>query len=83
MNHMKIHPENENDTVKYSRRWNEYSIDVNENIQQKIYYCPWCGEKLPNSHREKWFDNLEAMGIDPMNDNIPEEFQDEAWYIEI
>jgi hypothetical protein len=80
MNHMKIHPENKNDIVKYSNIWNEYNIDINENIQQQIYYCPWCGEKLPISQRERWFDNLESMGIDPMNGNIPEEFQDETWY---
>lgn len=78
---MKIHPENEDNLINYSEKWNEYNMNVDNNIQQRIYFCPWCGERLPESQRDNWFDELESMGIDPMNDEIPIEYQSEEWRI--
>jgi len=48
--------------------------------QIELFYCPWCGQKLPKSLRSEWFDELERLGIDPNGDNIPAEFSDEHWY---
>ncbi len=81
MNHMNLHEENRNDPVYYNEARDEYSIDVPgyDGVSQLLYYCPWCGEKLPESKRDEWFDLLEAQGIDPMNDPIPEEFKTSAW----
>lgn len=44
-----------------------------------LFYCPWCGDKLPPSQRDRWFDELEARGIDPNVDPIPPEFQSGEW----
>jgi len=46
----------------------------------RITFCPWCGQKLPDSLREDWFDRLEQLGVDPYSAKIPEEFTDERWY---
>lgn len=45
-----------------------------------LLYCPWSGDKLPDSLRDRWFDELERRGIDPGTDQVPEEFSDERWY---
>jgi hypothetical protein len=45
-----------------------------------ISFCPWCGQKLPGSLRDDWFDKLEQLGVDPYGDEIPPEFTDERWY---
>ena len=45
-----------------------------------IAFCPWCGQKLPDSLRDDWFDKLEQLGIDPYGDKIPAELTDERWY---
>jgi hypothetical protein len=43
-------------------------------------YCPWCGTRLPESLRNRWFDELEARGIDPLYGDIPPDFRDDRWY---
>lgn len=45
-----------------------------------IGYCPWCGQKLPASLRNSWFDKLESLGIDPYGNSVPAEWSDESWY---
>jgi hypothetical protein len=45
-----------------------------------LRFCPWSGTRLPESLRERWFDTLDALGIDPASDAVPPEFSDERWY---
>lgn len=71
-----------NGLVRYDERYDEYSIIVRPGeveVLQKIDYCPWSGDKLPEGRRNQWFDELEAQGIDPMTDPIPIEYQTDAW----
>ena len=46
-----------------------------------IKFCPFCGEKLPASKRDQWFDELVAMGFDSplFDDDIPEKYKSVAW----
>ena len=46
----------------------------------EIKFCPWCGQSLPKSLRNVWFDRLEQMGLDPIGQDIPAEYSDERWY---
>lgn len=46
----------------------------------EIVYCPWCGTKLPESKRDRYFEQLEARGIDPATDTIPIKFYSDAWW---
>jgi len=44
-----------------------------------ISYCPWCGARLPESQRDRWFQEMERRGIEPWTGDIPAEFQDDRW----
>lgn len=70
--------------LDYSKKFREYSIPlINQNAQQVILFCPWCGKKLPGSLRSKYFNVLEnEYNInDPFdNDLIPEDFFDDTWW---
>jgi hypothetical protein len=69
--------------IDYSQKFNEYGLIVHDGGTSSIAieYCPWCGNKLPESKRAQWFDELEKLGIDdPTDANIPERYKSDAWY---
>lgn len=72
--------------IKYFPKFREYSIELyQKGVFQDIYYCPWCGKKLPESLRDKWFSILEETISDfdgPDDQRIPNEFSTDAWWIE-
>ncbi|HYJ82767.1 MAG TPA: hypothetical protein VEW26_08000 [Allosphingosinicella sp.] len=76
--HMDRHPQNDWASVRYDARFDEYWIPA-EGAMQLLFFCPWCGEALPPSRRDQWFDALEARGIDPLGDPIPQDFRSGAW----
>ncbi|GAA2406212.1 hypothetical protein GCM10010420_37640 [Streptomyces glaucosporus] len=67
--------------VRFDARFREYGLIVHDGGTSVIgiAFCPWCGRKLPESARDRWFDELESRGIDPWEDEIPEEFRDGRW----
>ena len=67
--------------IIYSPKFDEYHIGPRGGTGDDILItmCPWCGVKLPESKRDLWFEKLEQMGIDPTQDDIPEEFGSGAW----
>jgi hypothetical protein len=77
-NHMDRHPQNAWGSVKYDARFDEYWVHAGE-ARQSLFYCPWCGHKLPQTQRDRWFDELEALGLDPSHDEVPEQFRSDAW----
>lgn len=82
--HMQTHPENRDDVVKYDGRLREHYLvvrsDLDHEVRQLIYNCPWCGDRLPSSLRDRWFSELESIGIDPLVDEIPAKYKTSAWY---
>jgi hypothetical protein len=71
--------------VSYSAIFDEYGLIIHDggNSSIAINFCPWCGEKLPESKRDRWFDELEKLGFNnPFEENIPSEFRDNTWYVE-
>jgi hypothetical protein len=50
---------------------------------QGVFYCPWCGTKLPKELSDTWFETLEKeYGIDdPYKINYPQEFNTDEWWI--
>ncbi|PWF64368.1 hypothetical protein CBX96_04235 [Shewanella sp. BC20] len=69
--------------VSYIPKFDEYGLIIHDggSSSLEIRFCPWCGSKLPESKREAWFDRLEELGVDdPSEQNIPEEFESDAWY---
>lgn len=70
--------------IYYSLQFDEYGIIVHDGGSSyiEITYCPWCGRKLPESKRDKWFEELEKLGFeDPLfREDIPRPFQTDEWY---
>ena len=69
--------------VSYCSKFREYGVDVLDGGSSfiELTFCPWCGASLPGSLRSEWFNRLEAAGIDPYEGKIPDEFNDERWYL--
>jgi hypothetical protein len=59
-----------------------YAIDLkSSNGLQTIYYCPWCGSKLPKVLDDKRLEILEELGFDePYEQEIPKEFKTDEWW---
>lgn len=69
--------------IYYSEKFDEYGISIFDGGSSyfEIFFCPWCGSKLPESKRDLWFDTLEKLGYDDLTEqNIPEEFKSDKWY---
>lgn len=45
-----------------------------------IDHCPWCGEKLPTSLRDEFFDRLEELGLEPNDLDVPLDLRSDAWW---
>ena len=56
-------------------RFEEYDIVLHECAEslQRMVFCPWCGNRLPESLRDQWFQHLWQMGLDVDAVNIPEQ----------
>ncbi|SHN35013.1 hypothetical protein SAMN05443668_105336 [Cryptosporangium aurantiacum] len=67
--------------IDYDLRFDEYGLIVHNGGRSVllIQFCPWCGTRLPDSCRERWFDALEQRGIEPWSAEMPVEFEDDRW----
>ncbi|MFD7882173.1 DUF6980 family protein [Streptomyces bauhiniae] len=67
--------------IEFSAKFQEYGLIIHDGgtSSSTIAFCPWCGRRLPASQRERWFEELERRGIEPGEDDIPAEFEDERW----
>ena len=45
-----------------------------------ISFCPWCGKQLPSSMRDKWFDAIEELGLNPENIDSSSTFASDVWW---
>ena len=69
--------------IDYFLKFDEYGIIVHDGGTSiiTINYCPFCGEKLPESKRDLWFDELEKLGYDdPFDQDIPKKYKSDEWY---
>jgi hypothetical protein len=71
--------------IVLNRRFREVGIRILDggSSVQLISFCPWCGSKLPSSLREQWFDEIEALGVDPATGPIPSKYQSDEWWVEL
>ena len=73
----------EDEIILYIEKFDEYGIPVHDGGSSyiEILVCPWCGKTLPQSKRDRWFDELESLGFDsPLEQDIPEEYRTSAWW---
>jgi hypothetical protein len=68
--------------LRYTPKFRSYSFDYRDggSAVQTIQYCPWCGAKLPEDLGDRWFDEIEALGFEPGDPNIPSKYQTEEWW---
>jgi hypothetical protein len=67
--------------VYYSPAFREYGVISHPAGEVAVIgFCPWCGTRLPESLRDRWFADLEVMGIDPWVNEIPERFRSSVWW---
>jgi hypothetical protein len=68
--------------IVYSQKFDEYGLKIMDggNSSLLVAFCPWCGERLPESRREEWFDAIEKLGINPWTEEIPKRYQTDEWY---
>jgi hypothetical protein len=68
--------------VHYSPKFREYGLIVHDGGSSSIgiRFCPWCGSALPDSLRDRWFKELEGLGIDPGEQSVPEQYRTSAWW---
>ncbi|PSJ38853.1 DUF6980 family protein [Allosphingosinicella deserti] len=77
---MDRHPQNDWQSIHYDPRFDEYWIAAGS-ARQCLFFCPWCGVPLPESKRDRWFDELEALGYpDPLFDNVPAIYRTSEWW---
>lgn len=67
--------------IEFRAEFQEYGLIIHDGGTSGITidFCPWCGRRLPESQRDQWFDEMERRGIDPWEDEVPAEFQDDRW----
>lgn len=79
---MNFHIHEKEKIIYYDSVLKEYAIRVTKNAIQCISFCPWCGSRLPDDLRDKWFNEMEVLGIDPHREarKIPKEFKTDEWW---
>ncbi|MFM2228990.1 MAG: hypothetical protein RL607_248 [Bacteroidota bacterium] len=70
--------------ILYVEKFNEYGLKIFDGGSSFILisHCPFCGETLPESKRDQWFDAIEKLGLDPWIDDLPEKFETGEWFQE-
>jgi hypothetical protein len=51
--------------VVYNEIMNEYGLIIHDGTASYLLIdrCPWCGTRLPQSDRETWFDQVDALDL--------------------
>jgi hypothetical protein len=68
--------------VQYSPKFREYGLLVHDGGSSMVVirFCPWCGTRLPESLRDRWFEELAALGIEPGEQEVPAPYRSAAWW---
>lgn len=69
--------------VHYFKRFDEYTLPDSDTTGILLCFCPWCGKKLPESKRQRWFEELDALGIAFSlfeTEQVPPEYLSDAWW---
>lgn len=68
--------------IYYIEKFHEYAIIIHDGGSSfvLIFHCPWCGAKLPESQRGRWFEELKKRGFEnPASQEIPAPFETDEW----
>ncbi|WP_425485237.1 DUF6980 family protein [Hyphomicrobium methylovorum] len=64
----------------YNDILDEYGIVIHDGSASYLLIdaCPWCGTRLPESARDKWFDAVDALNLAD-GEEPPREYLTSAW----
>ena len=68
--------------IVYIDRYREIGIrDLDDpDVFTVIEYCPFCGNLLPASLREAWFEQLDKLGLEPEDISPSESLGTDRWW---
>lgn len=71
-------------SVIYVPKFREYGLPVNDGGPSflGIEFCPFCGQQLPAGLRDEWFERLDALGLEPGDEEIPASMLTDEWWLE-
>ncbi|MFN8711431.1 MAG: DUF6980 family protein [Bacteroidota bacterium] len=71
--------------IYFSRKFNEFGLKILDggSSYYTINYCPFCAVKLPDSLRDRWFEEMDKLGIVPWKEEVPEKYKTDEWYREL
>ncbi len=74
--------ENPDVPVSYSGAFREYGLDYQDGgtSSLQIGYCPWCGDLLGSSLRDRWIEEVERLGMDLGDPELPPRYASERWW---
>lgn len=78
------HHEHPDTLLVYNPQFREYGLVVHDGGTSSISiaYCPWGGKSLPESLRERWFEERGTIGNDaPFEQGIPDKYNTDEWFI--
>lgn len=71
-------------SIVYVPKFREYGLPVRDGGSSflEIEFCPFCGQHLPTGLRDEWFERLEALGLEPGDEQIPASMLTDEWWAE-
>jgi hypothetical protein len=68
--------------IRYLRKFREVGIAYSDGGTSYLLlvFCPFCGSSLPESLRRQWFDELDVLGLEPDDPNIPAALTTDLWW---
>ncbi|MDR1528271.1 MAG: hypothetical protein LBS22_01640 [Puniceicoccales bacterium] len=67
--------------ILYTPKWRSYGLVIKGNPRNQyiLFYCPFCGKKLPTDLVDEHFDAIRDDTGKPL-DPLPEEFKTDEWW---
>lgn len=69
--------------IVYNEIADEYGLAIHDGGASVllIQHCPFCGAALPESKADRWFDEIEALGMTgPSDQRLPDKYRSAAWW---
>lgn len=79
---MRTSTEDDEIPIIYVPKFREYGVRVLDGGSSYITlnFCPWCGRQLPQSLRDKWFEEIASLGLEPGDKSLPHAFASDQWW---
>jgi hypothetical protein len=70
--------------VAYNPMFREYGIVILDggSSVMTMKHCPWCAARLPDALRERWFERLDTLGLEPEDAEVPDAMRSDRWWKE-